>query len=91
MPGVGLKPLETYILIFFNCLLSSPSEQLSGAHTNEIKLDHSPIVLIYDSSYKAYSCMYKNVHHIGVRLIHGSDFLPVYCMAVIYRNTLQGF
>ena len=50
-------PLETYIFIL-NFALSPRSEQVSGAHVNEIKHDNSPVVIvvldsIYDLSYKA--------------------------------------
>ena len=38
-------PLETYIFIL-NFLLPLRSEQVSGAHVNEIKHDHSPIVIV---------------------------------------------
>ena len=50
-------PLETYIFIL-NFSLPPRSEQVSGAHVNEIKHVHSPVVIVvldsrYDLSYKA--------------------------------------
>ena len=38
-------PLETYIFIL-NFSLPPPYEQVSGAHVNEIKHDHSPVVIV---------------------------------------------
>ena len=44
-------PLETYIFIL-NFSLPPRSEQVSGAHVNEIKHDHSPVVIVVlDSRY----------------------------------------
>ena len=50
-------PLGTYIFIL-NFSLPVRSEQLSGAHANEIKHGYSPVVIVvldprYDWSYKA--------------------------------------
>ena len=50
-------PLETCIFIL-NFSLPPRSEQVSGAHVNEIKHNHSPVVIVvldprYDLSYKA--------------------------------------
>ena len=49
---VGVRiPLETYILIL-NFSLPPRSEQVNGAHVNEIKHDHSPVVIaVLDSMY----------------------------------------
>ena len=38
-------PVETYIFLL-NFSLPPRSEQLSGAHANEIKHDHSPVVIV---------------------------------------------
>ena len=38
-------PLKTYIFIL-NFSLLPLSEQASGAHVNEIKHDHSPVVIV---------------------------------------------
>ena len=38
-------PKETYIFIV-NFSLPPRSEQVSGAHVNEIKHDHSPVVIV---------------------------------------------
>ena len=44
-------PLEAYVFIL-NFSLPLRSEQVSGAHVNEIKHDHSPVVIvILDSRY----------------------------------------
>ena len=42
-------PLETYFHFEFS--LPSRSEQLSEANTNEIKHDHSPVIVDLDPSY----------------------------------------
>ena len=62
VPGVGSNPAGD-TRIFSNILnfsLPSSSLQLMGAHANEIKHDHSPVVIVvldlrYELSYKAYA------------------------------------
>ena len=54
--GVGSNPAGD--IYFHFDFFQSCSEQLSGSHANEIKHDHSPVVIVvldqrYDLSYKA--------------------------------------
>ena len=65
---VGVRiPLETYIFIL-NFSLPPRSEQVSGAHVNEIKHDHAPVVIVvldsrYGESYKEYKEIYSYLQY----------------------------
>ena len=74
-------PLETY----FHFEFSHPprSEQVSGAHVNEIKHDHSPLVIVdldsrWDLSYKA---LYIHTCSIALMSINQMTIrISLYCM-----------
>ena len=55
---MGSKPAGTYIFIL-NFSLPPRSEQVSGANVNEIKHDHSNVVIVVlDSRYDIRPCIF---------------------------------
>ena len=72
--GVGSNPAGN-IYVHFEFSLPPRSEQVSGTHVNEIKHDHSPVVIVvldsrYDYSYKA---LYISTCSIALNRFTGTD------------------
>ena len=66
--GVGSNPAWDIYIFILNCSIPACSEQLSGSHANEIKHDHSPVVIVVldPRYYLSYKALYIYSRSIGL-------------------------